>query len=75
MTNAPSCDNCGEYPGSAVSEEIESLRAALDSMRGRYRLYAGRPDFSWGVGDTDAAILKMADDALGNTTKQKEEEK
>jgi hypothetical protein len=55
-----------------AADEIERLRAALDSMRGRYRLYAGWPDHPWGVGETDAEILKMADDVLGNTTAQEE---
>jgi hypothetical protein len=46
---------------------IAELTAALDALRGRYRLYSGWPEMSW-VGDTDVALLKMADEALGDTT-------
>jgi len=29
MSSTPHCDNCGEYPGHAVTDEIERLRAEL----------------------------------------------
>jgi hypothetical protein len=51
----------------ALQTRVEELTAALDALRGRYRLYSGWPEMSW-AGDTDVALLKMADQALGDTT-------
>jgi hypothetical protein len=51
----------------ALTARVEELTAALDALRGRYRLYSGWPEMSW-AGDTDVALLKMADQALGDTT-------
>jgi hypothetical protein len=51
----------------SLQASVEELAAALDALRGRYRLYAGWPEMSW-AGDTDVALLKMADQALGDTT-------
>ena len=47
--------------------EIERLRVALDTLRGRYRIHAGWPHFKW-AGHTDIAVLKIADEALGDST-------
>jgi hypothetical protein len=49
----------------ALTARVEELTAALDALRGRYRLYSGWPEMSW-AGDTDVALLKMADQALGD---------
>ena len=46
-----------------AADEIERLRVALDTLRGRYRIYAGWPHFKW-AGHTDIAVLKIADEAL-----------
>ena len=74
MRDVPPCTNCGEYPGDKVSDEIENLRAALDALRGRYRLYAGWPHFKW-AGHTDIDLLRMADEALGDSTPHSKEPK
>jgi hypothetical protein len=55
----------------ALQTRVEELTAALDALRGRYRLYSGWPEMSW-AGDTDVALLKMADQALGDTTRHKD---
>jgi hypothetical protein len=61
-----SCEQIDEYKEkSAISRaRITELEVALDSLRGRYRVYAGWPDLAW-AGHTDVALLKMADKALG----------
>jgi len=58
MTNTPSCDNCGEYPGHVVSEEIESLRAALIDIahgNGMFGLDA-QADLAWAMEHAAKAI-------------------
>jgi hypothetical protein len=36
MSYIPACDNCGEYPGHAVSDSIDRLRAGLEAIRDGY---------------------------------------
>lgn len=47
-----------------LEAENEKLAAALDTFRGRYRLYCGWPHLEW-AGETDKKLLAMADEVLG----------
>ncbi len=58
-------NNYWEVAATELQNENKALREALDALRGRYRIYAGWPHFKW-AGHTDIALLKMADDALGD---------
>jgi hypothetical protein len=52
-----------------ANARIAELEAALDALRGRYRIYAGWPEMNF-AGLADLAVLKMADDALNPTTEE-----
>jgi hypothetical protein len=52
-----------------ANARIAELEAALDALRGRYRMYTSWPEMNF-AGGTDAEVLKMADDALNPTMEE-----